>query len=667
MALVTDVDNQVYEKGSETNNSRVLAQQVDIMPIPYADLVVESVVVPAQPQTGQRIQVGWTVLNQGLGLTNVAAWNDVVHLATDPAGENRVAELGQFYHFGQLEHLDAHSGAEARYTRSVAVKLPDGLTPGPYYLVVTTGVFAPLDATLPLDETARRLFEFIHGDNNTRVSSPMDVRLADVPDLAVTEVIAPTSAMEESTIEVSWTVANRGAAAAEGIWQARAAAPAGQDPQSGPVVLGTFERVGPLASGSSYSRSSRCASRRIVGHYQLVVVTNFDGQVYERTATANNEAAAAGQLEVHLKPRPDLQVTQILAPDRVDAGGSFRVDFVVSNLGTRATAAPQWTDRIFLSLDNVVSADDILISQLDNQAALGVNESYRPTSETVIVPERFRGEVFVLVHADTSGQVDEWPNDQNNMTARAVYVEPLPLADLVMGRLDGDGNLVNAVVAPDQAIQGQSITVQYTVTNLGPGNTNTDQWTDTLWLAQDRNRPHPGHGDVLLATVTRPQPPQVLVGTQAATGTTGYDAQVTVTLPTGLESGTYYITPWTDPYEVVREDTLAVYANPDDPNEVNNNNYRARPIQIIGQLPDLVVTSVQVTPDVPSHQGGETITVRWTVENQSSGTARAQDGWIDRVYVSTQSKPFAREPRASCWARHATGDNPCAPAGGRGR
>ena len=31
-------------------------------------------------------------------------------------------------------------------------------------------------------------------------------------------------------------------------------------------------------------------------------------------------------------------------------------------------------------------------------------------------------------------------------------------------------------------------------------------------------------------------------------------------------------------YDVVLEDTLAVNKNPDDPNQIDNNNYKARPV-----------------------------------------------------------------------------------------
>ncbi len=96
---------------------------------------------------------------------------------------------------------------------------------------------------------------------------------------------------------------------------------------------------------------------------------------------------------------------------------------------------------------------------------------------------------------------------------------------------------------------------------------------------------------------------------------------MTVTLPADLESGRYYITPWTDPYQFVAEDTLAININPDDPDEIDNNNYKARAIDVIAlqeDLPDLVVDWVAVTPET---QGGEEITITYSVRNV--GTAEA--------------------------------------------
>ena len=50
------------------------------MPLPYADLVVESIEVPAAVLTGYELAVTWTVANRGIGLTNTGRWNDDVYL-----------------------------------------------------------------------------------------------------------------------------------------------------------------------------------------------------------------------------------------------------------------------------------------------------------------------------------------------------------------------------------------------------------------------------------------------------------------------------------------------------------------------------------------------------------------------------------------------------------
>ena len=114
----------------------------------------------------------------------------------------------------------------------------------------------------------------------------------------------------------------------------------------------------------------------------------------------------------------------------------------------------------------------------------------------------------------------------------------------------------------------------------------------------------------------------------------GYDQVVTVQIPEQVESGTWYITPWTDPYDAVLEDTLATNINPDDPHEVDNNNYKARAISIISlplPKPDLVVESVEVAPQA---YGGDSYQVTWTVKNVGLGVAESGSGWADRILLS---------------------------------
>ena len=102
--------------------------------------------------------------------------------------------------------------------------------------------------------------------------------------------------------------------------------------------------------------------------------------------------------------------------------------------------------------------------------------------DSVAIPRRFRGNVFVLVQTDAENRIDEFPGENNNTAVEVLVVDPLPPSDLV----------VSNVVVPQQVFDGSDIEVRYTVTNLGIGETDVDRWTDTIWLTGDKNRP--GHG-----------------------------------------------------------------------------------------------------------------------------------------------------------------------------
>ena len=124
-----DSGDAVFENGLEANNAAGSPQPFDVMPIPYADLVIESLVVPPVASSGQPLSVTWTVRNQGIGTTNVAHWYDRVYLATNPDGTGRTL-LGTFDHIGFL----APGGT---YPRSASITLAEGLQ-GTFYVVVET-------------------------------------------------------------------------------------------------------------------------------------------------------------------------------------------------------------------------------------------------------------------------------------------------------------------------------------------------------------------------------------------------------------------------------------------------------------------------------------------------------------------------------------------------
>src|SRR5262249_42038109 len=123
-----------------------------------------------------------------------------------------------------------------------------------------------------------------------------------------------------------------------------------------------------------------------------------------------------------------------------------------------------------------------------------------------------------------------------------------------------------------------------------------------------------------------------------------YDGTLTVRLPKHV-SGELFITPWSDAYDAIPEDTFSANVNPDDPTEADNNNYKARPITVLlTPPPDPAVTSV--TPLPQALVSGNPLTVRWSVQNQ--GTGETEDAvWVDQVYVS--DLPSLDAPGARKW------------------
>jgi CARDB len=597
--VVSDSQNQVFENGNESNNSASAIGKIDIMPIAYADLQVESVTAQALsgvPSSGQSLKISWTVANRGIGITDAATWSDSIWLSRNADGSDIVTQLGLTSHLGQLAVDDA-------YSRTYNVALPEGIE-GTHYINVRTG--GP--------------YEFVYTNNNTGHSIGLPITLSRSPDLIVESIELPAAALEGALIDISWTVLNQGQAAASGVWVDTVVLVPTNG--SAAITVGTFSYDrGNLEAGIRYTRTEQVRlPSKIEGQYRIKVITNANlgvggAQIYEHSAARiNNTTISTGVTDVSLNDRPDLRVSALLAPERVIAGGSAAVKYSISNQGPKATSG-RWVDSVYLSLDGNYSGDDLLVGRFDSGAALAPTESYSNESALVSIPIRYRGDAYLIVVADGNNNIDEYPNEANNVRAVKFYVEPIPFADLV----------TSDVVAPDQAVHGSSISVNYKVTNKGSNTTRgesaaTNSWTDSVWLTVDKTRPNPGKGDILLGTVTHSG--NLAVGAD-------YLGSAQVGIPDGVRSGKYFITVWSDSYDAILEDTLASNLNPDDPNQFDNNNYKARAIDVLGIAPpDLTVTDVQAQAQA---NAGDAFTFSYSVQNRGD---LFESAWEDSVYIT---------------------------------
>ncbi len=595
----SDAGNVVFQNGPQANNYAQAPNLFDVTQTPYADLIVSSVDAPATAASGLPLTLSWSVTNQGIGVTSIAGWSDTISLATDPQGKDIVATLGSFGHLGVLSPGEG-------YSRSGQVSLPNGIS-GTYYIVVQSS--GP--------------YEFIYTNNNTSVSGPVTVSLTPAPDLAVTSIQTPATVVSDGTFDVTWTVQNLGPGDADGLWPDVVSLEE-VGGQGRTIPLGSFTYINTLAAGKSYTRTEQFTlPADIQGVFQAVVTTDpleiFGGRDQYEVSNPVDTTSDPNPLVITLQQNPDLQVESITpAASTFQAGGTLGVQFVVINQGSVATNVPRWTDNVYLSLDDTLSEDDILLGSVGNQSALHPGQSYLSSLSDVVIPKSLAGSYFLIVEANADGAEDDFPNDNNNTLAVPITINPILPSDLV----------VSNVIVPAQAIAGSQIQVTYTVTNLGNGPTDLSSWTDGVWLATDRKEPYVT--GTLLATVTEtgvltndphdPDLPQ------------SYTQTLTVTLPPHL-SGQLFITPQTDLYQQLDETTLTANVNPDDPDELRSDNFKAAPIIVLPEPPpDLVVSAIKVPASVPA---GTVFPVTWTVTNQGDGTTEDSQ-WYDGIYLSNE-------------------------------
>jgi RHS repeat-associated protein len=581
----TDSTNLVRERAdeynAENNNINVSSQNVRVELTPPPDLQTTSLLVANSVKAGRELEVEWTVANRGLNATNISTWFDRLLISQDEDLDtiNDNIELAVVKTTGGLN-------VDRSYTLTQNVVLPSHLT-GNYHLL------AIADSNNVVAEYGL--------ENNNAASTIINVNPLLV-DLQITNLNVPIG-LAGQDLFVNWTISNLGSdrtAILESNWvdYIYLSTDASLD-FSTDLLLGKFARQGPLESGASYNGTAIVKlPRELAGNYQLFLVTDREGQVFE---TNNNNNTQHSSLRIETSPLPDFQVTEIDTNSSISSGQAITIDWTVTNLGEGSTSTfeTNWTDTIYLSLDNNLDLNvDLLLGRVRHSGSLDKAEFYR-NSETFLLPVEISGNYKVLIATDAGKEVLE-NQENNNLGIANLNINLTPPPDLQ----------VSNVSAPEFSYSGQPITLNWTVNNVGTGNTLNSTWFDGVYLSKDRFFDR--QGDIFLGYAKH-----------EGILTTGgnYQSSLTATLPTSA-SGPYYAFVITDLNSQVFEGV----------GENNNNDYDRLAVQI--ELPppaDLIVTDISlptsgIVGEIPS------TAITWTVTNQ--GTNTAAGNWFDAVYLS---------------------------------
>ena len=302
-------------------------------------------------------------------------------------------------------------------------------------------------------------------------------------------------------------------------------------------------------------------------------------------------------------PKPDLAPTAFTptTATTVDAGQQISLQWTVANRGT-TTALQPWSDRIWLSNDNVLGAGDQNLGDFQHTADLAAGSTYTAAGSVTLSLSLTPGTYFLFVQTDIVNQVNE-TDETNNVFATPIQIT-VRKPDLVPTAF---GATTSTTVDA-----GGTITLTWTVANqTASGGTAFQPWYDQVWLSTDNTF----GGDTALDFVQH---------TADLTAGNSYTvASYTQTISILLAPGTYFLFLQTDHFGQVNETD-------------ETNNVFATPIQITVRKPDLVPTAFGATTSTTVDAGG-TITLTWTVANQAASGGTAFQPWYDQVWLSTDN------------------------------
>lgn len=309
-------------------------------------------------------------------------------------------------------------------------------------------------------------------------------------------------------------------------------------------------------------------------------------------------------------PPSDVVVESVSAPTSPVSGEVIDVTFTLRNLGPSSVVRSVVQHAVYLSRDDTFSpGDDQLLTEfyyenLDPDP-LSPDET-DDVSVSVRLPDGNPGTYTLFVVADTDERLNEFVNDilyrDNNVGSIALDIALADYADLTPTRVD----------VPGTAFAGQSVVVNYEVSNAGPGDLSGRTFrTDGLFLSDQTS----WNGADEARLLRKFQEEDGL-----ARGAE-YARNRTLTLPRDLSPGTYYV------HLVVDTDSVRYESD-------ETNNVRASaPVAVTAEpQPDLVAS---LTGPVPSASvSGAAFALTWRVENQGAAPTRATS-WTDAVYLST--------------------------------
>ena len=590
VTIHTDFLDLVFEHNFNGNNILHRTFHID-QHLP--DLVVSNFSLYLETTVqGNRMELNYTVTNQGSSSTE-RSWTDRIGSSHQQLYSSRDTSFLQYVQQSEL------TVGESRMQRSI-ISVPRILV-GTLYLHIL------------VDNNGRVLEE--NDNNNVYTAGPFTVP-AVFPDLSVTNFISDISGdvFAGERLTLTWTVTNEGNGEVANIrWTDAVYIDMSQEITSRSIKLSNTQISRPsLLPSTSYTQSASVQLPiELSGPYSLIIRVNDGTVVDENDSLTNNYALIS--LYMNTPPSPDFRVTNVTfmyhTLDRI-----LSAEWTVLNAGNSIRENLVWVDQVYLLADlSFNSRQALLVGTKTVTVNVLESEQQYTSSATIRFPSGILGTFYVYVEADGRNNILEINGEDNNYgrsrNTVTISQPPMPRLRIRTGNLE----------LPTSIEAGQTLTVEYIVTNVGNGPLSLASWTDAVYLttSNSNNRNEVLEDGILLT--------QLLINRELGRNES-YIVSVNVTVPYGVNQQSYIavIVDVNDNLDetVSNEGSGNLFEFPFDHSIV------VEP----GPLPDLTII---VPSSIRTLQGGQPATLMYDVENLGQG--RADGIWYDSIFLSNDA------------------------------
>ncbi|GFE69627.1 CARDB domain-containing protein [Chroococcus sp. FPU101] len=437
--LLAKADGQnAIAESNESNN--VLAKAITLTTTPQPDLMFTNLTTPTVVAAGESyVNFSYTIKNQGTAATDWSSSETKFYLSTNSTLDSSDIHLATDY----LYALDPG----ASFTESYWFSIDENVAGGTYYFIAKT------DSNNTVVET---------NENNNITSKIITVTK---PDLVISNLSAPTSAVGGDYIDISYTLKNQGNAGVAGYSNyTNFYLSTNTTLDSSDLDLG-YDYAYSLAAGASQTSTLSYVhldESLTTGTYYLFAKADGDNSVLESNENNNVFYRAINITEA---PKADLTITSLVAPQQVTAGDALSVTFTLKNQGNASTGWYGSDTKFYFSRDTILDAADTYLDQVSSYS-IDPNTSVTETASIPLSSRLAGGTYYLIAQADGNNDIVE-KNENNNIFYRTIQINP---------SLDGYSSingygLVNASAAVAKAL-GQNPFPS--VPNLGGNNWGAD-------------------------------------------------------------------------------------------------------------------------------------------------------------------------------------------------